>query len=147
METTPIAAGTESTRLLHPGFVAAGAALLIAALATDLLYYESALFQWANFSMWLITGGLILALLAGVLLLVDLFFGRAGPIRWIDLIVLTVAALLSLLNALIHGRDAWTSVVPQGLLLSAVVTLLLLFAGWRGWSVTAVRADATGHRP
>src|SRR5258706_179040 len=31
--------------------------------------------------------------------------------------------------------DAWTSVVPWGLTLSALVVLILLFTGWMGWSM------------
>jgi uncharacterized membrane protein len=132
--------------LFHPPLIAAGAALLIAALVTDLFYWNTALFQWANFSVWLITGGLILALLAGLAILLDLVLGRAGPVSWVHLLVLTAIALLSLVNAFIHSRDAWTSVVPQGLILSALVAVLLVVIGWRGWSVTAVRAPARGDR-
>ncbi len=132
--------------LLHPVFIGPGATLLISALLTDLFYYQTALMQWANFSAWLITAGLILALLAGLALLLDVLLGRAGAISWVHFIVLTVVALLSLLNVFIHSRDAWTSVVPQGLLVSAIVTVLLLIIGWRGWSVTEIRAPAQGDR-
>jgi hypothetical protein len=45
----------------------------------------------------------------------------------------------------VHSRDAWTSVVPQGILLSAVSTILLFIAGARGWSLAMSRA--TGDRP
>jgi uncharacterized membrane protein len=131
-------------RLLHPGLIAAGAALLIGALVTDIFYANTADMQWANFSVWLITAGLILALLAGLALLVDILDGRAGPISWLHLVALAGAALLSLVNVFVHSRDAWTSVVPQGLLLSIVVAICLLLIGWRGWSVTAVRAPVRG---
>ena len=44
-------------------------------------------------------------------------------------IILTIAAwLLALLNAFVHSRDGWTAVVPQGLILSGVVALLMLIA-------------------
>jgi uncharacterized membrane protein len=56
------------------------------------------------------------------------------------------AALLSLLNVFIHSRDAWTSVVPQGLILSIVVAVCLTIIGWRGWSVTAIRVPARADR-
>jgi uncharacterized membrane protein len=36
---------------------------------------------------------------------------------------------------LVHTRDAWTSVFPWGLVLSAAVVLILLFTGWMGWSM------------
>lgn len=35
----------------------------------------------------------------------------------------------------VHSRDGWTSVVPLGLTLSALVLALLLFTGWLGWSL------------
>src|ERR687892_2812151 len=129
---------------LHAGFVAAGAALFIAALVTDLMYYSTAIWQWANFSAWLITGGLILALLAGISLAVDVLVRRAGPISWLHFGLLTLAALLALINVLIHSRDAWTSVVPEGILLSLVVSILLVVIGPRGWSVTAVGQRSEG---
>lgn len=130
---------TPSTRLFHPPLVASGAVLLIAALVTDVLYWRTLLTQWENFSIWLITGGLVLAALAGIALLLDLALRRAGRMRWLHFAVLTVATFLSVLNASIHSRDAYTAVVPQGLALSAIVTVLLLAAGWRGWSLCALR--------
>lgn len=132
--------------LLHPPLIAGGATLLVGALATDIFYSQTADMQWANFSVWLITAGLLLALLAGLAILVDILDGRAGPISWVHFTALAGAALLSLLNVFVHSRDAWTSVVPQGLMLSVVVAVCLMLIGWRGWSVTAVRAPAKGNR-
>jgi len=146
MPITEKAEGVDRPALLHPIFVGLGAALLIAAFATDLFYYSTALMQWANFSAWLIIAGLLLALLAAFALLLDILRGRAGGISWLHFLVFALVALLSLLNALVHSRDAWTSVVPQGLLLSAIVTILLLVIGWRSWSVTGVRAPDRGER-
>ena len=133
----------KSPLLLHPPFVAAGAALLIAAFVTDYMYYKTSLMQWANFSAWLITGGLVVALIAAIFLVIDLVLGRAGSIHWPMFIVLAVAAVLSIFNVLIHSRDAWTSVVPTGIWISVIVALLLLVMSFRGWSVTA----AKGGRP
>lgn len=138
--------GIDRPSLLHPIFVGLGAALLIAAFATDLFYYSTALMQWANFSAWLIIAGLLLALLAALALLLDILRGRARRISWLHFLVFAVVALLSLFNALVHSRDAWTSVVPQGLLLSAIVTILLLVIGWRSWSVTAAGGPDRGAR-
>jgi uncharacterized membrane protein len=130
--------------LLHPLFVAASASLLIGALVTDILYAETLLFEWDNFSIWLITGGLLTAALAGLALVFDLLLGRAGGINWIRFVLLVGAALLSLLNALVHSRDAYTAVVPQGLMLSAVVTFILLTVAVHGWSIAALRTPAKG---
>ncbi|WP_404712406.1 DUF2231 domain-containing protein [Sphingomonas sp. MMS24-J13] len=128
----------------HPFFVGLGGALLMAALATDAMYSSNALMQWANFSAWLITGGLVLALIAAIVLLIELALGRTGPIRWLDFGLLAGAAILSLVNVFVHTRDAWTSVVPTGITLSIIVTLLLLVAGLRGWRVTAIGRAGRG---
>lgn len=40
--------------------------------------------------------------------------------------------LLELLNIFVHSRDGWTSVVPEGLALSAVSVALLLVSAWLG---------------
>jgi uncharacterized membrane protein len=131
--------------LLHRGFIDAGGVLLIAAFGTDYIYYTTALWQWANFSAWLITAGLIVTLIAAILLLIDFATGRAGRLNTASFILVTAAALLSLVNAFVHSRDAWTSVVPQGILLSAISSTLLLIAGARGWNLAMSRA--TGGRP
>jgi uncharacterized membrane protein len=133
--------------VLHPPFVSIGGSLLIAAFFTDLEYSRTSLFQWANCSAWLITGGLIVALIAALLLVIDLVVGNAGRIRWVEFVLLAVAAVLSIFNALIHSRDAWTSVVPEGIVLSAVSAILLLIVAFRGWRVTAERLAGEGERP
>jgi uncharacterized membrane protein len=125
--------------LIHPGFLGAGGILLIAAVGTDYIYYATALWQWANFSAWLITAGLIVTGIGAILLLVDFATGRAGHLKPVSLILVIAAALLSLLNALVHSRDAWTSVVPQGIALSAVSAILLVISCARGWSLATSR--------
>ncbi len=131
-------------RPLHPFFIGLGGALLMAALFTDWMYYSNALMQWANFSAWLITGGLVIALVAVIVLVIDLALRRVGPIRWFDFALIGAAALLSLVNRFVHTCDAWTSVVPTGITLSLIVTILLLIAGLRGWCVTSVRTIDRG---
>ena len=127
--------------LLHRGFIGAAGILLIAAFGTDYTYYVTALWQWANFSAWLITVGLVVTLVAAILLVIDFATGRAGRLKTSSFIQVTAAALLSLINAFVHSRDAWTSVVPQGILLSAISAILLLIAGARGWSLATSRAN------
>ena len=121
--------------LLHPLLIAPGATLLIAAFATDLLYWRTVLPEWETFSIWLLTGGLILAALSGLGLLLDLQLRHVRAICWWRFLFLTAAASISLLNAFIHSRDGYTAVVPQGLALSTLATGLLLAIGWRGWSL------------
>ena len=130
--------------LLHREVIGAAGVLQIAAFCTDYTYYTTAVWQWANFSAWLITAGLIVTLVAVILLLIDFASGRAGRLKAGSFILVGAAALLSLVNAFVHSRDAWTSVVPQGILLSAMSAILLLIAGARGWSLAMSRA--TGDR-
>jgi uncharacterized membrane protein len=126
-----------SRRPLHSRLIGSGAVLLIATLASDVIYANTLLFQWENFSIWLLASGLVLAGLGGVTLVLDIVLRRVARIDWVKLTGLAVAAMLSLLNAFVHSRDAYTAVVPQGIVLSAFVAILLVFIGWRGWSVSA----------
>ena len=132
--------------LLHPFFVSVGGTLLMAAFASDIMYSQTSLMQWSNASEWLIAVGLVFALIAAIVLLVEVL-ARGVRISWPDFVLLAVAALLSLVNAFVHSRDAWTSVVPQGIWLSGISALLLLVVGLRGWSATAAPLVREGDRP
>jgi uncharacterized membrane protein len=116
-------------------------AYFIAALITDFAYFKSANMMWANFSSWLLVAGLVIGgfaiLTAFVNAIRQRHLGSRRP-AWLMLLGLVVVWVLSLLNAFIHSRDAWTSVVPTGITLSAVVTVILLVLGWIGWT-NAVR--------
>ena len=135
-----------SQNLLHPRLVAAGAALLLAGFVTDVCYWRTLLVQWENFSMWLLAGGLVMALLAGLLLALDAALGRLKSIAWGRFLMLTAAAFVSLVNAFVHSRDAYTAVVPQGLALSAVAAALLLVVGAHGWSLSVAPVSHTSSR-
>ena len=141
-----MATGASGARLLHPPLIAAGASLLIAAFVTDYMYYSTSLMQWANFSAWLIVGGLAVALVAAIFLLIDFLLGHTGRLHRAAFIGLVIVAVLSIFNAFIHSRDAWTSVVPQGIAISAIVAVVLLVMSFRGWSVTQGRGPAEGGR-
>lgn len=113
------------------------AVCFLAALATDLAYWKTASGQWETFSIWLLAGGLIMALLAAIVGLIDWFVNaRQEGLHpaWGWLIADTVAVLLSLLNAFVHSRDGYTAVMPTGLILSIVVAIVLLVTGWAGWT-------------
>ena len=123
---------------LHRGVVSFGACLLIETFVSDLAYWKTTLFQWNNFSMWLLLGGLILAGFAALALVVDLALGRVRRLSWPRFTGVALAALLSLLNAFVHSRDAYTAVVPEGITLSAIVTVILILVGATGgWDLSA----------
>jgi uncharacterized membrane protein len=123
---------------LHPMLVPIPIACFVGTFFTDLAYWKTANMQWANMSAWLLTAGLVVAVLAVIAGLID-FLGerRIRSLRavWIHAIGNAVALVLSILNAFVHSRDAYTSVVPTGLILSGLVVLILLVTGWNGWSM------------
>src|SRR3954471_5068235 len=126
--------------LLHPGLIASGATLLIAGFVSDVLYWQTLLFQYNNMSQWLVAAGLVLALLAAIACVIDLVLGRVGRVAWLRFAGLAIAALLGILNAFVHSRDAYTAVVPQGIILSTIVTVILLVVGLSGgWAPAARR--------
>jgi uncharacterized membrane protein len=129
--------------LLHPGLIASGATLLVATFVSDVLYWQTLLFQWNNVSEWLLAAGLVLAALAAIAFVIDLVLRRVGRVAWLRFAGLMLAALLSVLNAFVHSRDAYTAVVPEGIILSAIVTVILVVVGLGGgWSLASSRASA-----
>jgi uncharacterized membrane protein len=123
---------------IHPMLVPVPIVCFIGALLTDITYYATAEMMWADFSSWLLVVGLIIGVLAAIAGLVD-FLGnrliRAQTPAWLHLIGNLLVLVLSFFNALIHTRDAWTSVVPTGLVLSVIVVLILPVTGWLGWEM------------
>ena len=123
---------------IHPMLVPIPIACFIGALATDIGYACTAEMMWANFSAWLLVVGMIFGMLAAIAGLID-FLGnrliRARPPAWPHMVGNIVVLLLALLNTLVHTRDAWTSVVPVGLILSIIVVLIMPVTGWLGWSM------------
>jgi uncharacterized membrane protein len=123
---------------LHPMLVPIPIVCFLGTLGSDITYWQTAAMLWADISAWLVTIGVIVAAIAAVAGLVD-FLGdrRIRQLRaaWIHLMGNVAIVILSIFNTLIHARDAYTSVVPSGLILSAVVVLILLVTGWNGWSL------------
>lgn len=121
----------------HAAVIPIGAALLIGALVTDVLYIETLNVQWETFSIWLLTAGLIVAAVAALVLLAEVLLGRVQRMSWLRFAAVAAAALVSLANAFVHSRDAYTAVVPSGVTLSAVAAVLLIAVGLRGWDLAS----------
>src|ERR1700750_1505268 len=128
---------TSRNGLILPLLVWFSAACFAGAFVTDLVYWRTVAVTWETFSVWLIPVRMILAALAIIAFLIDLVGGKRIRTRnWPFAIGYAIAVLLSLLNAFIHSRDAYTAVVPTGLTLSTLVVVVLLFSAWMGSAST-----------
>jgi len=123
---------------IHPMLVPFPIVCFVGALVTDIAYWRSAQMMWADFSAWLLLIGLVMGGFAAIAGLTD-FLGnrliRAQQPAWPHMVGNLVMWLLALLNAFVHTRDAWTSVVPVGLILSLLTVLILPVTGWLGWAL------------
>jgi uncharacterized membrane protein len=128
---------------IHPMLVPIPIICFVGALMTDIAYYATAEMMWADFSAWLLIVGLIGGVLAAIAGLIDFWGNRLirtqGP-AWPPLLGNALVLVLSFFNAMIHTRDAWTSVVPTGIILSIIVVLILPVTGWLGGTL-AYRRD------
>ena len=125
-------------RPIHPMLVPFPIACFTGALFTDVAYWKTAEMMWADFSAWLLFAGLVMGALAAIAGLVDFLSNRlirALPTAWLHMAGNIVVMLLALFNSFVHSRDAWTSVVPTGLILSALTVVVMLFTGWLGGSL------------
>ncbi len=100
------------------------AACFIVTLITDIVYARSANVTWETFSIWLLTIGLVAAALFVLVGLVQALAQGRWPTMTLR-VGYAAALILSIFNAFIHSRDAYTAVVPSGLGLSAIVVLIL----------------------
>jgi uncharacterized membrane protein len=110
----------------------------IGALVTDIVYWRTAEVMWSDISAWLLLIGLILGVLAAIAGLIDFLSNRlirAQSPAWPHMLGNLLVLLLALFNTMVHTRDAWTSVVPTGLILSVLTVLILPVTGWLGWSM------------
>lgn len=123
---------------IHPMLVPFPIACFVGALITDIAYWRTVNIMWSDFSSWLIAAGLLMGGLAALAGLIDFISNRAIRTQspaWPHMIGNVIALVVALFNAFVHSHDAWTSVVPTGLILSAIVVAILLFTGWMGWSM------------
>lgn len=120
---------------IHPMLVPFPIAFLVGALLTDIAYVMWGWAPFAYFSTWLIATGIVSALLAALAGFTD-FLGerriRGLKVAWYHMIGNLTAVALSVVNLLVHNRDGAAAVIPTGITLSALVTLLLVFNGWMG---------------
>jgi uncharacterized membrane protein len=124
-------------------------ACFFGALATDIAYSQTADMIWADFSAWLLAAGMfsgVLAATGGILTIVTKGYLRRQRRIWLIALGCLLVLILGFFNNLIHSRDAWTSVVPMGLVLSAATVVVTLITAWFG-AAAVDRYDAVPRRP
>jgi uncharacterized membrane protein len=119
-------AATAVYGLLNPipfGFFVAG-------LIFDIVYARSAEVLWGKGAAWLITLGLLFAVVPRVINLVQVWITSrqtAPRIDKIDFWLNLLAIVAAIFNAFVHTRDAY-AIVPAGVWLSACTVILLSIA-------------------
>jgi len=98
----------------------------VAALIFDAIYARSADVLWVKSAAWLITLGLLFAILPRLVNLVHVWrpSNRSPSVEKADFWLNLVAILAAIANAFVHSRDAYGT-MPEGMLLSALTVLLL----------------------
>jgi uncharacterized membrane protein len=120
---------------LHAFLLAGCVPLFLGALLADWAYSSTYEVQWTNFASWLLVGAMVLAGFALLWALIDLLRAdrswRGRPL--IYFILLLAAFIFGFINALVHAKDAWAK-MPEALILSVIVALLVIVACWLGLS-------------
>ena len=117
---------------LHTILLAGTVPLFLGALLSDYAYYQSHQIQWSNFAAWLLAGGELFCGLALLFALINFLRARhtyGAPGMYFLLLLATF--VLGMIDNFQHAKDAW-AVMPAGLVLSVIVTLLAFVTAWVG---------------
>jgi uncharacterized membrane protein len=99
---------------------------------SDLVYWQTNNPAWAAAAPWLLGAGLVMAALAAVMGLVDIFGDqqiRQLSTVWWHTGANVLVVLIELYNLFSRYQQGPSAVVPYGLVLSLIAVLLLLFSG------------------
>jgi uncharacterized membrane protein len=111
-------------------------ACFVLTLVSDLAFSATSNEFWATASLWLLGIGLIMAALAAVTGLIDVFGDdrvRNLSDAWLHAAGNIIAVLIELYNWYTRYEHGSSAVVfPAGLVLSGIVVLILLFTAWKG---------------
>ena len=134
---------------IHPMLVPFPIVCFTLALVTDIVYWQTSHLMWAEFSAWLLLAGIVFGALAALFGAIDFFARRevrAQKPAWPHAIGNVVVLVLAFFNNLVHAGDGWTSVVPWGLVLSALTVIVMLVTGWLGASLVHVHGVGVRNR-
>jgi uncharacterized membrane protein len=136
--TNPRSTASIAGHPIHPMLIPFPIAFFVATFVCDLAYWYTGATAWVTSSVWLLGAGLIMAALAAVAGLIDVI----GDVRirqlndvWLHAGGNVIVVLIELYNWYSRYESGAAAVIPVGLTLSAVVVLILLFTGWKGWEM------------
>jgi uncharacterized membrane protein len=104
--------------------------LFVGTLIFDLIYVNTAVVLWAKCAAWLVTVGLLFAIVPRFINLGHVWFGPRGSVTRLertDFWLNFVGIVAAIVNAFVHSRDGY-AVVPLGPILSFVTVALLSIA-------------------
>jgi uncharacterized membrane protein len=118
---------------LHPMLAPLPIGFLVGALIGDILFVATDDPFWARGAFWLLFGGVVTGLVAGLVGLVDLLGiqrARRLTMAWVH----GVGNILALVLAIINVVSRWSDYGASGnsTVLSIAVVLMLLVTGWLG---------------
>lgn len=120
---------------VHPMLIPFPITFFVAALCCDVAFWYSGETGWATASVWLLGAGLVMAVLAAGTGLVELAGDR--QVRelttvWWHAAANILVVLVEAANWLLRYQQGAAFVVPNGLILSLIAVIVLLFSGWMG---------------
>lgn len=123
---------------IHPMLIPFPVVFVVSTLFCDLAYWQTGSPSWSAAALWLLGSALIFGMLAALAGLID-FFGekRIRDLRdaRYHFIGNAVAIALIIANFYLRYVNGEPAVLPEGLVLSLIVTGIFLFTGWMGWEM------------
>lgn len=106
-------------------------AALSLTVVTDVAYWQTANLLWLHFSEWLLFAGVVFAVLAAIVRLLEAVFERNWR-SWLYYAAGLAVIVLAGLNNFIHTADGLTAVVPYGLTVSVLTVIAMCMTGFFG---------------
>jgi uncharacterized membrane protein len=117
---------------LHPMLVPLPIGFLVGALIGDILFVAIDDPFWARGAFWLLFGGVVTGLVAGLVDLLGIQRARRLTMAWVHGVGNILALVLAIINVVSRWSDYGASGNSTGLVLSIAVVLMLLVTGWLG---------------
>ncbi|WP_027798321.1 DUF2231 domain-containing protein [Paraburkholderia dilworthii] len=104
--------------------------LFVGTLIFDITYMSTRNVFWGKGAAWLVTAGLIIAIIPRLLNLAHVWLQRrraVSRIERVDFWLNLLAIVAAVINAFVHSRDAY-AMVPDNVILSVITVVLLSIA-------------------